>query len=184
MNYKLLLIPYLIVAICFLAVSIVIERRNHPDHSYAQGIVKILLLFLVGGMIYIGIELGFRGYSHWSMFLLGGYCFIQLGLINEIVSWETPLELQAFIGAILVTINEFIVGCIVNLGYGLNVWDYSNLPCNIMGQICIPFTIIWFFIAIIGIVVDDLLRYCLWKEEVPRYYIASTKQEIRLDVKI
>ena len=184
MNYKLLLIPYVIVAICFLAVSVIVERRNHPDHSYGQGFAKILLLFLIGGVVYIGIELAFRGYSHWTMFLLGGFCFLQLGLINEVLPWKTPLELQALIGAILITINEFITGCIFNLGYGLHIWDYSNLPCNIMGQICIPFTIIWFFIAIIGIVVDDILRYCLWEEDVPRYYIATTKQEIRLGIRV
>ena len=117
------------------------------------------------------------------MFLLGGFCFIQLGLINEFLPWKMPIELQAVLGAILITINELIVGLIVNLGYGLNVWDYTNMPFNIMGQVCIPFTIIWFFIAIVGIVVDDILRFYLWDEESPEYYLSSTGQTIYLALK-
>lgn len=183
LNYKLLLIPYLLVAICFLIVSIVLEKRCHKYHTILQGAAKIIVLFLIGGMIYVLIELGFRGKSHWSMFLLGGFCFIQLGLINEFLPWKMPIELQAVLGAILITINELIVGLIVNLGYGLNVWDYTNMPFNIMGQVCIPFTIIWFFIAIVGIVVDDILRFYLWDEESPEYYLSSTGQTIYLALK-
>lgn len=35
---------------------------------------KYLLLFNIGGVLYIGIELAWRGWSHWSMFILGGDC--------------------------------------------------------------------------------------------------------------
>ena len=54
-------------------------------------LLKYLALGTLGGMIYVLIELMWRGYSHWSMFLLGGICFIALGLINEIIPWEMPL---------------------------------------------------------------------------------------------
>ena len=54
-------------------------------------LLKYLSLGTLGGMIYVLIELMWRGYSHWSMFLLGGICFIALGLINEVIPWEMPL---------------------------------------------------------------------------------------------
>ncbi len=76
---------------------------------------------------------------------------------------------QMLIGACIVTFMEFISGYIINIKLGWQVWDYSNLPFNIMGQICLPFSIIWFFISLVAIVVDDYLRYCLFKEERPHY---------------
>ena len=39
---------------------------------------KYLFLFDVGGLLYILIELAWRGWSHWTMFILGGICFINL----------------------------------------------------------------------------------------------------------
>ena len=132
-------------------------------------LLKLGCLFLIGGAIYVLIELVYRGYSHWTMFLLGGLCFVLIGGVNEYIPWEMPLWLQAGIGAVIITALEFICGCIVNLALGWNVWDYSNTPLNILGQVCLPFAIIWFVIAHAGIVLDDYLRYWLFKEEKPHY---------------
>ena len=132
-------------------------------------IIKYVVLFVTGGLVYMSLELLWRGCTHWTMGVLGGICFICLGLINELLSWETPLILQMFIGSIIITILEFITGCIVNLWLGWNVWDYSNLPLNLLGQICLPFSILWYFISAIGIVIDDYIRYIYCDEEYPRY---------------
>ena len=51
----------------------------------------------------------------------------------------------------------------------MDVWDYSNMPFNILGQICLPFTILWFFISILAIVLDDWIRYIMFDEEKPHY---------------
>lgn len=60
---------------------------------------KYVVLGVTGGLLYILIETVWRGYSHWTMFVLGGICFLALGLINEILSWDTPLWQQILIGA-------------------------------------------------------------------------------------
>lgn len=132
-------------------------------------LAKYLFLFVVGGVIYLGIELAWRWETHWTMGILGGICFIELGLINELLSWKTTLLKQALIGSVLVTINEFISGLILNIWLGWDIWDYSNLPFNIMGQICLLFSILWIFISIIGILVDDYLRYRYFNEQYPVY---------------
>ena len=132
-------------------------------------IIKYLLLGIIGSIIYMSLEILWRGYTHWTMGVLGGICFICLGLINELLSWETPLVLQMLIGSTIITILEFITGCIVNLWLGWNVWDYSDLPLNLLGQICLPFSILWYFISAIGIVIDDYIRYIYFDEEYPRY---------------
>lgn len=132
-------------------------------------LVKYLVLFLIGGIIYYTIENLWRGYSHWTMAILGGLCFICMGIWNEVWSWEIPLWKQMLLGGFTTTLLEFITGCIVNLWLGWIVWDYSSLSLNILGQVCIPFTIIWCGLSLFGIILDDYIRYFLFGEEKPRY---------------
>ena len=134
-------------------------------------LLKYYALGTLGGLIYVFIELMWRGYSHWSMFLLGGICFIALGLINEVIPWEMPLTVQMFIGCTIITVLEFITGCIVNLWLGWDVWDYSDLPYNLLGQISVMSSVGWYFLSAVGIVLDDWLRYIFFGEEKPRYTI-------------
>ena len=132
-------------------------------------IKKYEFLFFVGATIYVIIEKLYRGYSHWTMFLLGGICFIALGLINEVLPWDMPLLLQMFIGGMIITVLELITGCIVNLWLGWNVWDYSELPFNLWGQISLFSSIVWVGLSLVGIVLDDFIRWKWFDEEKPHY---------------
>lgn len=134
-------------------------------------IVRELTLFLIGGAAYCGIEILFRGYTHWSMYILGGLCFVIIGLINELLTWKIPLISQMFISSIVITVLEFITGCIVNLWLGIGVWDYSDQPYNLLGQICLLFTNLWFLLSLVGIFLDDIIRWKLFGEGKPRYRI-------------
>lgn len=134
-------------------------------------ILKLCILALIGGITYVLIELAWRGYSHISMFILGAFCFVLIGGINEFLPWELGFVWQMLIGAGIVTILELIVGIVVNVWLGLEVWDYSNLPFNFMGQICLPFSFAWTLLSGVAIVVDDYLRYWLFGEEKPHYKI-------------
>ena len=74
---------------------------------------EYLFLFLVGGTIYYIIETLYKGVtkgesSHWSMFILGGICFIVIGLINQFyLTWDMNVFKQMLIGAIIITSLEF-----------------------------------------------------------------------------
>ena len=133
-------------------------------------ILKYLILFVIGGGTYVLLELIFRAKSHWTMFILGGICFILIGLINEIYGRETPLIPQMFQGSLLITSLEFITGLIVNVKLGWDVWDYSDMPLNLMGQICLPFSVLWFFVSLIAIALDDYVRYKLFGQPKPKYH--------------
>ena len=132
-------------------------------------IKKYEFLFFVGATIYVVIEKIYRGYSHWTMFLLGGICFIAIGLINEVIPWDMPLLLQMFISGVIITVLEFITGCIVNLWLGWNVWDYSELPFNLWGQISLFSSIVWVGLSLVGIVLDDFIRWKWFGEDKPHY---------------
>lgn len=115
------------------------------------------IIFLLFGSSYVLIEMLFRGYSHWSMFILGGLCGVLIGLINE----NTPkmnIFKQMLLGSIIVTVLEFLCGYVINIKLGLNVWDYSNMPFNFMGQVCLLFSFVWFLLSYIVVKLDDYFR--------------------------
>lgn len=132
---------------------------------------KYIALSFVGGLVYVALELAWRGRSHWTMFALGGLCFVCLGLINEVLPWDMSLWQQVLIGAIIITALEFVTGCIVNLAMDWNVWDYSGMPGNILGQVCLQYFLLWLPVSLAGIILDDWLRYWWWDEERPHYKI-------------
>lgn len=131
--------------------------------------IRPLVLWGIGGLLYVLCELVFRGRSHWTMFIVGGLCFWLIGLINEVIPWDMPIWQQCIIGALIVTVIEFIAGCIINIWLGWQVWDYSGLPFNILGQVCLPFTVLWCILAAVGIILDDYLRYWLFGSDRPHY---------------
>ena len=103
------------------------------------------------------------------MFLLGGICFLFAGFQNEYIEWEYPLWKQILRVDIFIVVAEFLVGCIVNLWLGWDVWDYSDIPLNLLGQICLLFAFLWIPISAIAIIFDDYVRYWFFEEEKPRY---------------
>lgn len=133
--------------------------------------LKLLVLAVIGGTIYVGIELLWRGHSHISMFFLGAVCFVVLGGLNEVIPWEMGLVWQALIGGTIITGLEFITGVIVNIWLKLGVWDYSKLPFNIMGQVCLIYYFLWVLLSVGAIILDDYLRYWFFDEEKPHYTV-------------
>lgn len=132
-------------------------------------IIKNLILFIIGGLIYNLVEIIYRGNTHWTMFIVGGLCFLFIGWINKFLPWELALWKQMLIGGVIITVVEFLSGCIINLWLGWNVWDYSHIPLNILGQVCLPFYFAWVGLSLIAIVLDDLIRWRFFGEEKPRY---------------
>ena len=130
---------------------------------------KNIILALIGGALYVCVELLWRGHSHWTMAAVGGLCFVIIGGLNDYIPWEMPIWQQAGIGALFVTAMELVVGIPLNLMLGLHIWDYSDMPLNFLGQICLPFTILWLFLSLLCIFVDDWLRHALFHEEKPHY---------------
>lgn len=105
-----------------------------------------LLLFFGGALGYGLLELVWRGFTHWSMLLAGGLCFCALNYLDTSLSdcgdWH-----KAWLGGLLITAVELLCGLFCNCWLGLAVWDYSRLPYNFYGQICLSFSIIWLALA-------------------------------------
>lgn len=112
------------------------------------GVGKYIIIFGLGAFIYGAIEVIVRGYTHWTMALTGGAVMALFMLINR--SRDVNILLRCLLGALVITSLEFAVGAVVNLGLGWDVWDYSEKPFNIMGQICPLFTLGWFALSLPG----------------------------------
>lgn len=114
-------------------------------------------MFLLGCFFYSLLEILARGYTHWTMMLTGGTVSVILYQFHLKAPPHTLL-LQCLCGALIITAIEFSVGVLDNLYLGWNVWDYSNMPCNLYGQICLPFTGLWFLLCIPAFAICRVVR--------------------------
>ena len=108
------------------------------------------ILFSVGAVGYGLLEVLWRGYTHWSMLGAGGICFVFFAWIGEKFK-NAGIFIKALLGSAFVTSIEFIFGIIFNIILKKNVWDYSRMPFNIGGQICMLYSFIWLLISIVCI---------------------------------
>ena len=102
-----------------------------------------------GGIVYGIIELIWRGYTHWTMIVLGGVSLMLLYCIEQKI--RASIYVKCLIGSFLITAAELITGLIVNKALGWEIWDYSDMFLNIAGQICPLFSIFWFILCIPGL---------------------------------
>lgn len=127
-------------------------------------LVKYPVIFLIGAIVYMGIEILWRGYTHWTMGVLGGIILILIGLIDEVAREDIPLLWQAPIGSIIITLLEYYAGWILNIKLNLDIWDYSDLPFNVDGQVCLPFSLLWMFLSVVAVWLDNFIRWKLFNE--------------------
>ncbi|MBP1737131.1 MAG: hypothetical protein H6Q60_1012 [Oscillospiraceae bacterium] len=138
-------------------------------------LIRSIFLFTLGGGIYSILEMMFKlilfqgGVIHWSMFLAGGLVFVELASISDVFPWDMPLLLQGVIGSVIITVTELIFGIYFNIYLGMGIWDYSSLPFNLCGQICLPFSLLWIALSIVAVLLNGWLSYRLFGKERPHY---------------
>ena len=86
-------------------------------------------------------------------FLLGPVCPIY-GMGVALVLWALlPLEdnlLVLYFGSVLITSAlEFLLGWISEKLLHQRLWDYSDMPFNLCGHICLAFSLVWGFACLL-----------------------------------
>ena len=114
--------------------------------------LKKCILFYFGGGVYMTLEFIWRGRSHYSMFLLGGLCFLLMGKLSKLLR-KVSLSLRLLASSAMITTLELTTGLLVNRNY--TVWDYRNVPYNFLGQVCLPFSLLWIPISLLGMLLYD-----------------------------
>ena len=122
---------------------------------------KTATLVALGSWGYPLLELLWRGWSHYSMFLAGGIGFLLLGRLTKD---HLPPWVEVLIGAGIITMIELAAGLLFNREY--TVWDYRGAPLNLWGQICLPFTLLWMsvsgFAMWVYTKIEPVLRKKIW----------------------
>ena len=116
--------------------------------------MKYIMIFLTGGAAYNIIEYLWRGYSHWTMAIDGGICLVGIYLICRFTDMNYVYKVLCC--SALITTVELVSGIIINKILHWNVWDYSAMPFNFMGQICFTYTLLWTALCIPVVAVIDL----------------------------
>ncbi len=80
-------------------------------------------------------------------FLNGPYCPIYGCGMLIVAMLLTPLKdnlLFLFLGSVvLTTVLEYFTGLVLEKVFGNKWWDYSNVPFNIQGYVCLKFSVLW-----------------------------------------
>ena len=133
------------------------------------------LMWTWGATLYFFMEviyktiIGHQNQISWTMIIVAFILCIPLERFGDELPWEMPMVLQCLISCVAITVTELIAGLILNVWLGLNVWDYSGLPFNFMGQICLQFSVLWFVLSYVGIKAFDWIRYKILGGVKPKY---------------
>lgn len=119
---------------------------RYEAESPLQKPVEAFFVMLTGGVLYAGLEILLRGWSHPSMGVCGALCFWY---IYRLCRRRPDLSLisRALLSALFITAVELAAGCLLNLHWGLHIWNYSSHTYNLLGQISLSQSILWFFLC-------------------------------------
>lgn len=135
-----------------------------------KSFMKYLLLLTFSGYIYVCMELLFRGRSDVTMMFCASICVVPMIYLNNIFSYDVDFLLQLILCSVFATFIEYIFGMIFNTDY--HIWDYRNMPYNINGMVCLPFSLLWMLIASWVIPLMDWIDHYIfgYKPDTKPYY--------------
>ena len=101
------------------------------------------------------------------MLVVGGVATRGLGLLNSNawVNKHINIFWQSVIGCAFILLVEYFSGCLLNIVFKLNVWDYTAYPLNLNGQVCFCFGVVWLFLCPFGFWLDDWLRWYIFEND-------------------
>ena len=137
--------------------------------------IPLITIFVTSGLAYIFLELLWRGYSHWTMFICAGFCGLVMAAINDnLLEFDTDFRIQVVVSALICTAAEFMFGIVFNGDF--TIWDYRNMygTIHILGdQINIFFILMWGLISIFGLPFLDWMQWRLGLSQKPYYRIGK-----------
>lgn len=132
-------------------------EKNKKFTIMGLSIWRILAYFIIYSIVGYIIEtiFGIITKGVWESrqsFLYGPFCAIYgVGAVIMIMFLHgySKKYTRLFLGGFIVgSIVEYLVSWIGEMLLGVKWWDYSNMPLNINGRICVYFSIFWGFLAL------------------------------------
>ena len=137
----------------------------------SQRVSEIVFLIVAGGSTYYLIEIWFRGFSHWTMFVLGGVALTFCSFQGEVMHWSEPMWIQIIRAVLFLTSLEFMTGIICNKWLKIGIWDYRDQPFQLCGQICLPFMVMFSGLLCLAIVLGGVVLWGVYGEKKPEFHV-------------
>ncbi len=120
-------------------------------------LVRVLLFALFGLLVEVFFTAissllrgnwNFRGgTSPWMMLDYGILGLAVAPISAALTKRRFPLAARAVVYMLGIFLVEYVSGEIFTL-FGLSIWDYSDLPLNLRGQITLTYAPFWFFLGL------------------------------------
>ena len=105
-------------------------------YSIAGWIIEVVYHAIIKGIIVN------RGFLNGPVCPVYGFGMISVILIYNLVGSDNTIVVF-FEGMIFTTLIELVAGFILDKCFHARWWDYSSMPLNLNGYICLGFSIIW-----------------------------------------
>ena len=141
----------------------VIDLEEERSDSFATGVnfYKVALIFIAGSFAGVIIEM------LWCLFR-NGYIESRAGLVYgpfnpvyglgavvmtlALYRYRNRSSSISFLGGMLVgSVVEYVLSWAQETAFGSTSWDYSNMPFNLNGRICLLYSIFWGFLGVMWI---------------------------------
>ena len=120
---------------------------TQSEKMWIARITAPVCLLAMGGTLYYLLEILMRGWSHWTMAVCGGLCLLFIYYVNCRFT-HLSLLLRAILSTVIITAVELTAGCLLNIGLGLAIWNYSQHRFNLLGQISLYASARWLLLSI------------------------------------
>ncbi|MDV3428588.1 MAG: hypothetical protein LIR50_16480 [Bacillota bacterium] len=71
----------------------------------------------------------------------------------DIYTKNYHLPIRLFILFLIPILVEYMMSYFLEKAFHVRLWDYSNFKLNIHGRVCLPYSILWFFLVLAGVYV-------------------------------
>lgn len=154
----------------------ILNIESFLDVVLLQRFLKLLVVFVAGGLTYGCLEVICRGYTFISMGIIGGACMVVLHLLNDERRNGTGLVPTIVVSTVFILSAEFLSGELLNRTFKLHIWSYEKLPLNFDGQICLFYAVVWSVLSFVGIAFDELIRLRIFRQKTCPLFVRKPKK--------
>jgi uncharacterized membrane protein len=140
-----------------------IDLQEKTSRHFAQGITfyKLFWVFFIGCFLGVVVEVLWciitRGHYESRVGLIYGpfnlvYGFGAWGLSACLYRYRNRNPIFSFLGGFLVgSVIEYLCSWFQEMVFGSTSWDYSHMPFNINGRICLVYSLFWGILGVLWI---------------------------------
>ena len=92
-----------------------------------------------------------------NAFLTATYC-VLVPFLAWRVFHRRPDRYNLLAAFLCITGVGLVLGLVLNCLLGFDIWDYSNVPLNLLGQVCLPYSFLWMGISLPAMALCELCR--------------------------